>query len=525
VPVSVAVGSGEVPAVWSGVAFSSSDVALTVATSPVIGNVTVTINSLPYVTNSAGTVTVSWPVNSTNVSIVIPSTVDTGPGARASFLRWSDGSTAATLSLLVNMNMTITANFKLQYLVTINSLYGDPQGSGWYDQGVSASISVRTPINDTLGTTKYAFNGWSGSFTGTDNPATIIVNTPMTLTALWTTQFYLSVDPAGHATVSGAGWYTAGTAASFVLSQPSPDNDNGVWYVFQGWSGDYEGASPSGSIMMSKPMVIKAVWIVRDFVHFTFSEGTNATKPVMPIRVQLIGITTPNGTKVMLEKPGITEGFWLDEGTYRVDRAIVFGVNCLYENQTQSFSTTPNGQVTIGLAIYSMYFNVRDMLLNSPVDGAQFNITMPDGTGMSAVSINGAAVLYQLPAASYPYKVSKNGVMDARGTATIVDKSKVVQVSLIVVTSLAMIIAIIVVAVVGGVFFLLKRGKGLLKISRHNHVMPKQTKTKTHLPPDLLAQLKGEESEMSIPETAAETLVPEAIAETAGSSDAAKTES
>jgi hypothetical protein len=68
-----------------------------------------------------------------------------------------------------------------QYYLTINSTYGGHVGgppSGWYDAG--AYIGYLVPISDVC---YYAFQNWSGSIQGTQNPLSFYLNGPYTITA------------------------------------------------------------------------------------------------------------------------------------------------------------------------------------------------------------------------------------------------------------------------------------------------------------------------------------------------------
>jgi len=101
------------------------------------------------------------------------------------------------VTIVMDAPHTVTAEYKTQYKLTVNSQYGTTSGSGWYDAGSTAEFSVTSSVPETgimgsLGV-KYVFQGWTGDSSATTPQATVLMNSPKTVTALWTkdyTQFY-----------------------------------------------------------------------------------------------------------------------------------------------------------------------------------------------------------------------------------------------------------------------------------------------------------------------------------------------
>jgi uncharacterized repeat protein (TIGR02543 family) len=124
---------------------------------------------------------------------ITPQTLDQGNGTRRLFVSWGGDLTATTpsASIVMDKPKTVTANWKKQYQLIVNSPYGSPTGSGWYDADASATVSVASsqPIEGLMGALggKYVFQSWSGDFTATTPTATIKMNTLKTVTATWTT--------------------------------------------------------------------------------------------------------------------------------------------------------------------------------------------------------------------------------------------------------------------------------------------------------------------------------------------------
>ncbi len=81
-----------------------------------------------------------------------------------------------------------------------------------------------------------------------------------------TFQLNVETNPAGIVPVNGKGTYNDGTAASFsVTSLIVPQNAN-QRYVFSYWSGDFSGASPSGTVTMTSAKSVVANYQLQNFL-------------------------------------------------------------------------------------------------------------------------------------------------------------------------------------------------------------------------------------------------------------------
>ncbi|MHA2380208.1 MAG: hypothetical protein ACXADS_13120, partial [Candidatus Thorarchaeota archaeon] len=142
------------------------------------------------------------------------------------------------------------------YYLTVESAYGTPSGEGWYLPDATAYASLDTNIVSGGTGVQYVFVSWGGDATGTNyalsDPITMDAN--KTATAIWKTQYYLTVE-SDHGTPSGEGWKDAGTTASAGLDTGIVPGSAGVQYVFTNWGGDAIGTdySASDSILMDGP--------------------------------------------------------------------------------------------------------------------------------------------------------------------------------------------------------------------------------------------------------------------------------
>lgn len=76
----------------------------------------------------------------------------------------------------------LKAAYSTEYLLEVASAYGTPEGSGWYPAGSTATISVQPSVGFLV---KRVFVGWSGDYVGEEPVATLTVDKPMRVTAVW----------------------------------------------------------------------------------------------------------------------------------------------------------------------------------------------------------------------------------------------------------------------------------------------------------------------------------------------------
>ncbi len=171
---------------------------------------------------------------------------------------------ALTGSIAMNAPRAVTANWKTQYLLTI-----DPKGgqadktTQWVDSGVNVAVTALSPCNVFEKNSRSIFLEWQGAATGSSNPATLMMNAPKTLIATWNTQYYLIVETKRGA-ATGEGWYDADSIVEFSVSPEVPMEEPlgtlGGKYVFNGWTADSTANIPRATIMMDRAHIVKASW-------------------------------------------------------------------------------------------------------------------------------------------------------------------------------------------------------------------------------------------------------------------------
>lgn len=167
-----------------------------------------TIDGITY-SSSDLPISFTWMSRSMHHCEVTPA-VPIEEGIQYTFTSWSDGNRSAARTISPQGGL-YTANYTVQYQLTVESDYGDPSGEDWYNPGSTATVSVRSPSGIIV---RKVFTNWSGDSTAMVSNATILMDEPKTVTANWRNDYlYLYVMIAGIIVVAG------GTSAFAILKK------------------------------------------------------------------------------------------------------------------------------------------------------------------------------------------------------------------------------------------------------------------------------------------------------------------
>jgi len=256
---------------------STSMVQVTVQTNPT--GLSFTVDG----TSFSSTQSFSWAPGSSH-TIATTSPQSGGAGIQYLWTKWSDNG-AVSHTVAPTINKSYTATFKAQYFLTMAHGTGGKvkPTSSWRDAGSAISISA-TPTNNTQ--VSYSFSGWNGtgagSYSGTNNPASITMNGPITENASFTqdpVQVTVQTNPTGRAFSVDGTPYTSAQAfswqpgSSHTIATTSPqDGGTGVRYVWTNWSG---GGAISHTVAPTTNKTYTATFKTQYFL--TMAHGTGGT--------------------------------------------------------------------------------------------------------------------------------------------------------------------------------------------------------------------------------------------------------
>ena len=98
-----------------------------------------------------------------------------------------DPDIAAVQNLLLPVNgpINITANWKTQYYLDVQSAEGKVEGSGWYDLGRLVPVSAKLPSTPPGMWSRTVFDKWEGDYNEASPNGRIMMNKPKTVIAEW----------------------------------------------------------------------------------------------------------------------------------------------------------------------------------------------------------------------------------------------------------------------------------------------------------------------------------------------------
>lgn len=166
--------------------------------------------------------------------------------------------------------------WKAGYKLTISSAYDPNQsitGAGNYSAYSLAQISA--PRYVMLGqSTRVIFVGWSGSgngsYTGSSNLTTIIMDQNITETAVWQLQYLVNAT-SQYGFVNGTGWHNASSTDTVSLSSNALALGAGRRVLFTGWSNGT--SAQSFTFTVSSPATLSANWSVQYMINGTSRYG------------------------------------------------------------------------------------------------------------------------------------------------------------------------------------------------------------------------------------------------------------
>jgi hypothetical protein len=149
----------------------------------------ISVNGTTQQTSSAGVSDFDVAVNSSPL-ISVPPLIELQNSTRLVFTQWSDGVMQPQRHVLINGDVRVTALYKVQYLLTLNS---GSTSEEWYDKGANATITAPTstampwPLS-MLGMTQ-TFQGWGGDIHSPSSKVNVTMDSPKTISADFSTDY------------------------------------------------------------------------------------------------------------------------------------------------------------------------------------------------------------------------------------------------------------------------------------------------------------------------------------------------
>ncbi|MFH1421314.1 MAG: hypothetical protein ABIH42_01150, partial [Planctomycetota bacterium] len=206
-----------------------------------------------------------WHDEDATVSCSVTSPESGGEGVRYVCTGWTGtgsvpetGDTASTGDWIISEPSSVTFNWKTQYRLTAGpDDYGDPQGTGWYDEGttVLSSVTSSIPVEEGI---RYFCIGWTGTGsapeTGTDaETGDFTINEASSVTWIWQYQYLLTIT-SEYGDPQGEGWHKTETNVEWSVTTPWDSDTEGVRYAAD---------TGAGSILLDEPKEISINWRIQ----------------------------------------------------------------------------------------------------------------------------------------------------------------------------------------------------------------------------------------------------------------------
>jgi hypothetical protein len=294
----------------------------------------------------------TWAVASVH-SIEALSPVSGPSGTRFVWANWSDGGSQLHNYVVPNANVTVTANYKTQYYLSVSSLYDSPApGSDWFDSGAVVIASVSSPAG-LSGGTRFQCSGWIGvgsvPSSGVGSSVTFTMRGPSSLTWNWVPQYQVSfvASPSigGSLTPVGAIWCSSGT-----LSISATANSG---YRFSSWVSTgaitfINSSAASTTATINGPGNVTAIF-VQNSMHVESIQMSMVNSLGFRAARAIVTVVDPAGKPV---SGASVSGIW--SGNYT-------GASRLQTDNNGIVTFTTSYQLYIGTRTYS--FSVTDILL------------------------------------------------------------------------------------------------------------------------------------------------------------------
>jgi hypothetical protein len=138
----------------------------------------------------------------------------------------------------VQENHTIVFNWQEQYHVTVVSPDGLTTGTGWYNAGTTAAVSVTISTITVDNGVRRIFTGWTGDATGTNTMSTpMLIDSSKTATATWKTQYQVTYATLGNVlqvTAPPTEWVDQGTQVTGAFPTSITDSPGTTRTIFVG---------------------------------------------------------------------------------------------------------------------------------------------------------------------------------------------------------------------------------------------------------------------------------------------------
>ncbi len=350
--------------------------------------------------------------------------------ARAVFAGWKGSGfgsyTGASNSTTIVMesNITETAEWQLQYFVNVSSDYGKTEGTGWYYSNSIVNYGINATTIYHNSSVRDVFEGWSNGSRASEGSGRI--TSPIKLTAAWQLEYLLNITSQYGNTTKG-GWKPANSSIEVSVYPIYKGINGGQRLSFYSWSNGNRNSS--FTLEVSRPASVYAEF-VKQYLYTIRAEDSYGN-----------GLLA---TTFFVDGKEVNGTVWLFEGQrYNITRVYYKG---LWIQTNTSGIVNSSSAPVISLPVYNVEILTRD-IFGAPVNASAF-LRFANGTASTfSTGADGSLVIADVPYGSatgtVKYFILSNGVNAKAGSGVI---------SLTYITPLDLLAFIIIIAAAAAIY-------------------------------------------------------------------------
>jgi len=154
------------------------------------------------------------------------------------FTEWNDLETKPSRNMTVTESKDLKALYKTEYLVLASSPFGETTGSGWYEVGEKATISIsNTIVNSNDDGVRHVFSSWNIGLDQSSPETSLIVTKPTGIEAKWLEEYLLKIgSTASEHNLESEGWYAEDSYAFLSAPEEFVSKSKNIKYSFSHWT-------------------------------------------------------------------------------------------------------------------------------------------------------------------------------------------------------------------------------------------------------------------------------------------------
>lgn len=340
----------------------------------------------------------------TKSNLVAPRVVYINNNTRAVFAGWTGSGFGAYSGLLndttvvLNNNITETANWQVQYYLDVSSTHGITNGTGWYNANSTVRYSINASAIYENSSSRDMFEGWSNGNLSQSN--TIRLSVPETIVAKWQHQYFVNATTQ-YGTISGAGWQAANSVDDLSVYPQYLNSTTSSRLAFYSWSNGAKNRTIQ--LYLNGPYTLSTSFREQ---YFYLLSTTDAYGNRLNVTSFYINGEIANNTQ------------WLFQGnTYNITQAYFKGVWLPVNKQ---ITASPGASFSATLPIYNVQIYAQD-LFGNPVN-ASASLKFDNGTTIfTNTDGSGEILLDDVPygdaVGNLRYSFMTAGVETSRGNA------------------------------------------------------------------------------------------------------------